>query len=168
MWQLANRPLRIKDTYNLPLFRVCIDIILRYYIIIIIINTWPSYVRIHIRPQKVKYWPTCKAQHVTTLQSRMAVTAYLKSKQLSAFWLCRADTSKHKAFVYHLCTVGPTSSTLVQHCTNVIQMFCVYWAISLPSWSCSFSRQAKACWAEYWCIDDQTSINCPMLRKNVI
>ena len=22
---------------------------------------------------------------------------------------------------------GPTSSTLVQHCTNVIQMFCVYW-----------------------------------------
>ena len=23
--------------------------------------------------------------------------------------------------------VGPTSSTLVQHCTNVMQMFCVYW-----------------------------------------
>ena len=28
---------------------------------------------------------------------------------------------------YHLHNVGPTSSTLVQDCTNVIQMFCVYW-----------------------------------------
>ena len=24
----------------------------------------------------------------------------------------------------------PTSSTLVQHCTNVIQMFCAYWGVS--------------------------------------
>ena len=27
----------------------------------------------------------------------------------------------------HLYNVGPTSSTLVQHYTNVIQMFCVHW-----------------------------------------
>ena len=27
----------------------------------------------------------------------------------------------------HLYKVGPTSSTLVQHCINVIEMFCVYW-----------------------------------------
>ena len=35
--------------------------------------------------------------------------------------------SKHKTFVKHLYNVGPTSSTSVQHCTNVIQMFCIYW-----------------------------------------
>ena len=35
--------------------------------------------------------------------------------------------SKHKTFLNHLYNVGPTSLTLVQHCTNVIQMFCVYW-----------------------------------------
>ena len=29
----------------------------------------------------------------------------------------------------HLYNVGPTSSTLVQHCTNVIQIFCVCWDI---------------------------------------
>ena len=34
--------------------------------------------------------------------------------------------SKHKTFVQHLYNVYPTSSTLVQHCTNIIQMFCVY------------------------------------------
>ena len=33
--------------------------------------------------------------------------------------------SKHKTFVSHLYNVGPTSSTLVQHRTNVIQMLCV-------------------------------------------
>ena len=35
--------------------------------------------------------------------------------------------SKHKTFVYHLYNVGPTSSTLVQHCINVIQICCVCW-----------------------------------------
>ena len=37
---------------------------------------------------------------------------------------------KHKTFVYHLYNVGPTSSTLVRHCTNVIQMLCVCWVLS--------------------------------------
>ena len=33
--------------------------------------------------------------------------------------------TKHLSnFLYNVC---PTSSTLVQPCTNVIQMFCVYW-----------------------------------------
>ena len=34
--------------------------------------------------------------------------------------------SKHEAFVYHLYSVGPTSSTLVQRCINVIQVLYVY------------------------------------------
>ena len=34
--------------------------------------------------------------------------------------------SKHKTFVHHFYNVGPTSSTLVQHCINVIQMFYIY------------------------------------------
>ena len=35
--------------------------------------------------------------------------------------------SKHKTFLYHLYNVGPTSSTLVRHCINVIQKFCASW-----------------------------------------
>ena len=35
---------------------------------------------------------------------------------------------KYKTFVQHLYNAAPTSSTLVQHCINVIQMFCVRWA----------------------------------------
>ena len=31
-----------------------------------------------------------------------------------------------KTFVKHLYNVGPTFLTLVQHCMNIIQMFCVY------------------------------------------
>ena len=38
-----------------------------------------------------------------------------------------AVPSKHKTFVWQLYNVGPTSSTLAQHCTNVIQMFRVRW-----------------------------------------
>ena len=41
--------------------------------------------------------------------------------------ISHCDPSKHKTFVQHLYNVGPTSSTLVQHCAIVIQMFCVYW-----------------------------------------
>ena len=37
------------------------------------------------------------------------------------------SSSKHKSFVQHLYNVVPTSSTLTQHCTNIVQMFCVYW-----------------------------------------
>ena len=36
--------------------------------------------------------------------------------------------NKHETFVKQWYNVGPASSTLVQHCTNVIQMFCVCWA----------------------------------------
>ena len=35
--------------------------------------------------------------------------------------------SKHETFVKHLYNFGPTSETLGQHCTNVIQMVCVCW-----------------------------------------
>ena len=38
-----------------------------------------------------------------------------------------AGPSEDKTFVGHLYNVGPTSSTLVRHCINVIQMFCVCW-----------------------------------------
>ena len=40
-------------------------------------------------------------------------------------------SSKHKTFVYYLHNVGPTSSTLAQHCINVMQMFCVYLDVSI-------------------------------------
>ena len=39
--------------------------------------------------------------------------------------------SKHKTFLSHLCNVGPTSKTLGRRCTNVIQMFCLYWECPL-------------------------------------
>ena len=43
-----------------------------------------------------------------------------------------AQDSKHKTFVQHLYNVGPSSSTLVQHCTNVVQMLCVNWEDNPP------------------------------------
>ena len=49
-----------------------------------------------------------------------------------------STTSKHRGFVKHLYNVGPTSSTLVQHCTNVIQKFCVYWELFCVTWSLFF------------------------------
>ena len=46
----------------------------------------------------------------------------------------------------NLYIVGPTSSTLVQHCTHVIQMFCIHWAAILlgkwPNLSCILPPQA--------------------------
>ena len=33
--------------------------------------------------------------------------------------------------LYILCNVSPPSSTLVQHCINVTQIFCVYWDTGL-------------------------------------
>ena len=44
--------------------------------------------------------------------------------------LCVSAPSQHKTFVKHLYNVGPTSSTLVQHCINVIQMFWTCWVSS--------------------------------------
>ena len=35
--------------------------------------------------------------------------------------------SKRKTFIWHLYNVGPTSKTSGRRCTNIIQMFCVYW-----------------------------------------
>ena len=42
------------------------------------------------------------------------------------FRVC-CDPSKYKTIIYHLYNAGQTFSTLVQHCTNTLQMFCVYW-----------------------------------------
>ena len=60
--------------------------------------------------------------------------------------------SKHKIFVYHLYKVGPTSSTLVPRCTNVIQMFRVYFqhleAVTTSRWrvpSTTTSRRGRTC-----------------------
>ena len=52
----------------------------------------------------------------------------------SRFWSL-LDPSKHKTFVQHLYNVGPTSSTLVQRCINVIQMFCVCFTYCLAGTS---------------------------------
>ena len=45
--------------------------------------------------------------------------------------------------VLHLYNVAPTSSTLVQHCTNVILMFCVYWDVMWSEWDTSHINQRK-------------------------
>ena len=46
------------------------------------------------------------------------------------YWLFSLTSSKHKTFVRHSYNVG-SSFSLVQHRTNVIQMFCVYWAVHI-------------------------------------
>ena len=45
-----------------------------------------------------------------------------------------AYPSKHKAFVWLLKNVGPTSKTLGRRCINVIQMFCVCWDADNAFW----------------------------------
>ena len=56
--------------------------------------------------------------------------------------------SKHKTFVEHLYNVGPTSKTLGRRCTNVIQMFYVYWV-------------GMSCWVRwrFTCSDNTPSIH---------
>ena len=86
-------------------------------------------------------------EQYTALESQNAVSANFTSKQILPFgfvryYSCRyiytnidhcwsswpelshgrhESFSANKTFVYHLYNVGPTSSTLVQHCTSVIQ-----------------------------------------------
>ena len=50
--------------------------------------------------------------------------------------------SKHKTFVYYLYNVSPT---LVQHCTNIIQIFCVYWVVVRTSVHYSFFSHYCRC-----------------------
>ena len=42
------------------------------------------------------------------------------------------NDEERPTFVKHLYNVGPTSKTLVQRCTNIIQMFCVHWGACYP------------------------------------
>ena len=52
----------------------------------------------------------------------------------------------------HCVHVGPKCSTLIQHCTNIIQMFCVYWRLTwapISSWHhvplCTDQYDLKPC-----------------------
>ena len=58
---------------------------------------------------------------------------YVASRSLvnRARWQWQYPGSKQKTFVYRLYDVGPTSSTLVQRCTKIRQMFCVYWVVTI-------------------------------------
>ena len=51
---------------------------------------------------------------------------------LDKYRLLRITSQQTQYILQHLYNVGPTSSTLVQHCINVIKMFCVCWAG--PDW----------------------------------
>ena len=79
---------------------------------------------------------------------------------LDAYW------STYRANIKHLYNVGPTSSTLVQHCTNVIQMFCVYWVLT-GLFHCVF-QWARMSW--YWvCLGDQLQpVLQPLVSTTVI
>ena len=63
--------------------------------------------------------------------------------------------SKNKTSVWHLYNVGPTSKTLGQHCTNVIQMLCVCWVntpIALSLECCineSSPRKVRYSWGRW-------------------
>ena len=66
------------------------------------------------------YWPASAtlAHHLTDIGScRLVFAASSKQYQISCY------SQQTQTFVYLLYNVGSTSSTLVQHCTNVIQMF---------------------------------------------
>ena len=70
--------------------------------------------------------------------NRCKLLIFLKIKVF--FKLHYLLSSKHKTFVYHLYNDGPTSSTLDQHCINVIQMFCVFWVVMSVTLSLKTSK----------------------------
>ena len=71
-------------------------------------------------------------QHKTNINSMCRVcwvVYYVHVLTVSVCWALTADRvhsvpTEHKAFVWHLCSVGPTSNTLGRRCTNV-RVFCV-------------------------------------------
>ena len=56
--------------------------------------------------------------------------------------------SKHQTFVWHFYNVGPMSSTMVQQCANVIQMFCVCWdTVFVDDWIILWAKlRAASIW----------------------
>ena len=58
---------------------------------------------------------------------RRTVGLRVKIFTMAVYPMSHNIPSKHKTFVLHLYEVGPTFSTLVQQCKNVIQKFCVSW-----------------------------------------
>ena len=80
----------------------------------------------------VKSW-LLKKLLVNPINILISILIVVKVASIKIF-TCKSKhclTSKHRTFVWHLYNAGPTSSTLVQHCTNVIQMFCVCWVCDL-------------------------------------
>ena len=80
-----------------------------------------------------KFVINCKSSFMKKMQEIRSGFMDLKWCFEASLW-CKGlsssrRSSKRKTFVQHLYNVGPTSSTLVQHCINVIQMFCVCWGM---------------------------------------
>ena len=64
---------------------------------------------------------------LTGIEQAMGCDAGLTMNRYWVGALCCMDVAQQtQNIVLPLHNVGPTSSTLVHHCTNVIQMFCVY------------------------------------------
>ena len=78
------------------------------------------------------------------------------------------DPRKYKTFVWHLYNVGPTSSTLVQHCTNVIKCFVLtgtrlyrYWPLS-----CHNAGPESLVLTHIWSNDASRPCICPQVYKS--
>ena len=66
----------------------------------------------------------------------------LNDKLKKYFTLCIPRKPEDRFRIIDLIiNVGPTSSTLVQHCTNVLQLFCVYWV-----YCCSILHRRFCIW----------------------
>ena len=65
--------------------------------------------------------------YVFIIMSIMSSVQLHKSHSKPVIWCVTSGLILAKTFVQHLYNVGPKSWTLVQHCINVMQMFCVYW-----------------------------------------
>ena len=97
----------------------------------------------HIRPAKTKHLHnmcTTSAQRLRLWANIVqilykcfvfAARVFLKTERICGPTYKSNHPSKNKTFVQHLYNVGPTSSTLVQHCINVIQIFCFFTEIGL-------------------------------------
>ena len=70
--------------------------------------------------------------HYNNLTKCPLISTILNKKNRLSTFVPRCLSLANTKQLYSIwCNVGPASKTLVQHCTNVIHVFCVHWEVEI-------------------------------------
>ena len=70
--------------------------------------------------------------HYNNLTKCPLTSTILNRKNRLSTFVPRCSSLANTKQLYSIwCNVGPASKTLVQHCTNVIHVFCVHWEVEI-------------------------------------